>query len=58
MSERIQILLTNDDGIMSPGIWAAAEALSKIGYVTVAAPREQVSGFGRSLARLSQDDPP
>lgn len=53
MSERIQILLTNDDGILSPGLWAAAEALSQIGYVTVVAPREQVSGTGRSLPRTS-----
>ncbi len=44
-----QILLTNDDGIQSPGLWAAAEALSSVGYVTVAAPREQSSGMGRSL---------
>jgi 5'-nucleotidase len=44
-----QILLTNDDGIKSPGLWAAAEALSELGYVTVAAPRFQSSGMGRSL---------
>jgi 5'-nucleotidase len=42
------ILLTNDDGIRSPGLWAAAEALSKLGFVTVAAPREQSSSAGRS----------
>jgi len=47
--EKRQILLTNDDGIQSPGLWAAAEALSDLGYVTVAAPREQSSGMGRSL---------
>lgn len=44
-----QILLTNDDGIESPGLWAAAGALSELGYVHVAAPREQFSGAGRSL---------
>lgn len=48
-----QILLTNDDGIKSPGLWAAAEALSALGYVTVAAPREQSSGMGRSLPGTS-----
>ena len=48
-SKNCQILLTNDDGIQSPGLWAAAEALSQLGYVTVAAPREQSSGAGRSL---------
>lgn len=47
--QKRQILLTNDDGIRSPGLWAAAEALSALGYVTVAAPREQSSGTGRSL---------
>ena len=45
----MQILLTNDDGIRSPGLWAAAEALSALGWVTVVAPREQSSGMGRSL---------
>lgn len=44
-----QILLTNDDGIRSPGLWAAAAALSRIGYVHVVAPRDQYSGAGRSL---------
>jgi 5'-nucleotidase len=44
-----QILLTNDDGIKSPGLWAAAAALSELGYVTVVAPRDQSSGMGRSL---------
>ena len=48
-TEKPQILLTNDDGIRSPGLWAAAAALEAIGYVTVAAPREQSSGMGRSL---------
>jgi len=51
--EKCQIFLTNDDGIQSPGLWAAAEALSDIGYVTVAAPRDQSSGFGRSLPSTS-----
>lgn len=49
--ERIQILLTNDDGIESPGLWAAASALSQLGYVTIAAPRDQVSSTGRSMPR-------
>jgi len=49
-----QILLTNDDGIRSPGLWAAAEALSALGYVTVAAPREQASGMGRAMPVTSE----
>ncbi len=53
MEKRYQILLTNDDGIRSPGLWAAAEGLSQIGYVTVAAPREQHSAFGRAQPATS-----
>jgi len=48
-----QILLTNDDGIRSPGLWAAAASLSDLGYVTVTAPHEQSSGMGRSLPNTS-----
>ena len=48
-----QILLTNDDGIDSPGLWAAAEALSELGYVWVAAPRDQASSTGRSMPMSS-----
>lgn len=50
---RKQILLTNDDGILSPGIWAAAEALSSIGFVSVVAPRVQYSSAGRSFPSQS-----
>jgi 5'-nucleotidase len=53
-NKRYQILLTNDDGIQSPGLWAAAHALSELGYVTVAAPRDQASSTGRSQP-LSSD---
>jgi 5'-nucleotidase len=50
---RPHILLTNDDGIRSPGLWAAAAALSKLGFVTVTAPRDQSSGMGRSMPKTS-----
>ncbi len=53
MQKTTQILLTNDDGIQSPGLMAAAGALSALGYVTVAAPRDQFSGAGRSLPSTS-----
>ncbi len=53
MPAKPQILLTNDDGIQSPGLWAAAGALAAIGRVTVAAPQEQSSGMGRSLPSTS-----
>lgn len=49
-----QILLTNDDGVRSPGLWAAAEALARIGEVTIAAPTEQWSGAGRSMPSSSE----
>ena len=48
-NKKPQILLTNDDGIKSPGLWAAAESLSLLGYVHVVAPQEQSSGMGRSF---------
>jgi 5'-nucleotidase len=47
------ILLTNDDGIDSPGLWSAARALASLGEVVVAAPRQQYSGAGRSLPSFS-----
>ena len=45
------ILLTNDDGIESRGLWAAAESLAAVGEVTVVAPSQQWSGAGRSFPR-------
>jgi len=44
-----QILLTNDDSIHSPGLWAAAEALDALGYVHVVAPRDQQTSTGHSM---------
>lgn len=53
MSQTKHILLTNDDGVHSPGLWAAAHALSALGRVTVAAPWEQATAAGRSLSAHS-----
>jgi 5'-nucleotidase len=50
---RPSILLTNDDGIESRGLWAAAEALAAVGDVTVVAPSQQWSGAGRSFPRTT-----
>lgn len=44
-----QILLTNDDSIHSPGLWAAAEALDSLGFVHVVAPRDQQTSTGHSM---------
>ncbi len=43
------ILITNDDGINSPGLRAAAEAASSLGRVIVIAPSSQQTGTGRGL---------
>jgi 5'-nucleotidase len=43
------ILVTNDDGISSRGLWAAVEALLPLGEVLVVAPDRQWSGGGRSM---------
>jgi 5'-nucleotidase len=53
IEKKPQILLTNDDGIRSPGLWAAAEALSTVGFVHIVAPRDQSSGTGRSYPTSS-----
>ncbi|MCY4146894.1 MAG: 5'/3'-nucleotidase SurE [Chloroflexi bacterium] len=48
------ILFTNDDGIDSPGLWAAVAAFRGCGRLLVAAPREQQSGMGRSMPHYSE----
>ncbi len=48
------ILFTNDDGIESPGLWAAVEAMADVGDLLVVAPRQQQSGTGRSLPVTSE----
>lgn len=45
----MHILVTNDDGILAPGIVALAEALSKIGRVTVIAPDRNKSGVSSAI---------
>jgi len=49
----LKILLTNDDGIRAPGLWAAARALSQVGEVFVVAPEREQSGVGASLTLRS-----
>jgi 5'-nucleotidase len=50
LKSKPKILITNDDGIHSAGLWALADALSDLGQLTIAAPREQSSGSGRGLS--------
>ena len=45
----MKILVTNDDGISSPGLWALADSLKEIGEVVVVAPDRQQSGVGSSV---------
>ncbi len=51
MSVQPLILLTNDDGITSQGLWAAAAALLPLGELLVIAPERQWSGAGRSMPK-------
>ena len=55
MKNRPFILVTNDDGIHSPGLYAAAQAAAKIGDVLIAAPHTQQTGMGRSFPRCPDD---
>uniref|UniRef100_A0A7C2FSY7 5'-nucleotidase SurE n=3 Tax=Thermus islandicus TaxID=540988 RepID=A0A7C2FSY7_9DEIN len=45
----MRILVTNDDGIYSPGLWALAEAASRFGEVFVAAPDTEQSASGHAI---------
>ncbi len=49
MAKRKQILLTNDDGYESKGLYALIEALTPLGDVTVVAPSTEKSACGHSL---------
>ena len=48
-SRPMRILVSNDDGIDAPGIWALAQELKKIGSVTVVAPDKQQSAVGHAI---------
>jgi len=45
------ILLTNDDGIHSPGLAAAAQALDHLGELLIVAPAEQQTSMSRSRSQ-------
>jgi len=49
MNIRPFILITNDDGIDSPGLHAAAEAVMPLADIIIAAPETQQTAAGRSL---------
>ena len=41
--------MTNDDGIYAPGLWAAAQALARVGELFIVAPDREQSGVGAAL---------
>jgi 5'-nucleotidase len=50
MADRPLILVTNDDGVMAPGIRAAVAALRALGDVVVAAPDRERSATSHSIS--------
>jgi len=53
----VRILVTNDDGIESKGLYPLANMAAKYGDVTVVAPATEYSGAGASLGTLTHGDP-
>ncbi|HOJ37913.1 MAG TPA: 5'/3'-nucleotidase SurE [Ignavibacteriales bacterium] len=47
--KKLKILVTNDDGITAPGIYALAKELQKIADVTVVAPLTEQSAVGHAI---------
>lgn len=45
------ILITNDDGIFSPGLLAAAESVQSLGDILIVAPRYQQTAMARAFPR-------
>jgi 5'-nucleotidase len=50
MTERPLLLITNDDGVHSPGLLAAAEAVADLGELLIVAPATQQTSMGRAFA--------
>lgn len=45
----MKILVTNDDGINAPGLWALVAELTSVGEVTLFAPDREQSGVGTAI---------
>jgi len=45
----VRVLLTNDDGVEAPGLWALHEAVEQLGEVIVVAPASEQSGVGHAI---------
>jgi 5'-nucleotidase len=48
----VRILVTNDDGILAPGILPLAQAMTEHGHVTVVAPDTEYSGAGAAIGAI------
>ena len=56
-SRRLRALITNDDGIDSPGLWALAAGARDAGFdVVVGAPHVDASGVGGSVQSVREGD--
>ena len=52
----MRLLITNDDGVMAPGIAALARAMVTTGHdVVVAAPHQDMTGFGAAIGSFHID---
>ncbi|MBL7075187.1 5'/3'-nucleotidase SurE, partial [candidate division KSB1 bacterium] len=49
MKDKINILLTNDDGIAAPGLFALCKEMKKLGGVTIVAPDSEQSAVGHAI---------
>lgn len=54
MGRKPLILITNDDGIDSPGLLAIAEAVEDLGEILIAAPASQQTSMGRAFPRTER----
>jgi len=49
----MRLLVTNDDGVISPGLWALADGLREAGHdVVVVAPADERSGAGAAIGYI------
>jgi 5'-nucleotidase len=52
----VRLLVTNDDGVLAPGIAALARAMTTTGHeVVVAAPHEDMTGYGAAIGAFNAD---
>ena len=49
----MKILVTNDDGVDAPGLWAVVKELTQLGEVAVVAPDRDQSGMGTARTLLN-----